>query len=73
MIGVKIYNHFRKHPIPINWASRIDKFKPSKGVVAKHDWCIWRKMEARRSQNAAYNSCTNRTEILKGKWAKIYH
>jgi len=68
-----LYNHFRKNPIPINWAKRIDKFVPSKGIVTKHDWDMWRKLEARRSQNAAYNACRNTNEQLGGLWAKLYH
>lgn len=72
-MNIELYNHFRKNPIPINWSKRIDKFKPSKGVVTKHDWSCWRKMEARRSQNSAYSTCVNRTEVLGGMWSNLYH
>jgi hypothetical protein len=69
----KLKKHLLTHVIPIPWCKRINNFKPSKNIVTKHDWPIWRKMESRRSQNAAYNSCINRTETLAGMWSKLYH
>ena len=69
----KLNQHFATNRIPLPWCKRIDKFKPSKNLVVKHDWIIWRKLEARRNQNSAYNTCLNRIEILSGMWSKIYH
>lgn len=68
-----LFNHFRKSPIPINWSERMDKLRRDKRIYPKHAWIGWRKMEARRSQNAAYNTCANVTEVLEGQWAKLYH
>lgn len=65
--------HFRENPIPINWARRMDKFKPMHNRTTKHPWGIWRNLEAKRSQNAAYNTCVGETVKLKGMWSKIYH
>ena len=69
----ELFNHFLQYKIPIPWCKRMDDFRPSSNKLTKYPWDMWRRMEARRSQNAAFNACLNRTEVLAGMWSKLYH